>query len=278
MKSFSQRIGIEPVRVDVQKNNADHALRNELWNAVYIFYFKPMADFPLHVINEPFHTLYTDLWSKFFNQGIDKLPYNSNPIKESVKQTMMHEKWNKMYEILEFLPNHYNVGKSDSQPFCVYCNSVLEKHLSAYRFANMLLSEITSNEEIDCIEEALNNKSNEGAVRIHLRRSLELYSDRKSPDYRNSIKESISAVEAFCKNLTGDNKATLGKALAIIEKKHALHGSLKSAFDKLYGYTSDAAGIRHSLLDETDLKQEDAKFMLVTCTAFINYLVVKSLP
>jgi len=102
---------------------------------------------------------------------------------------------------------------------------------------------------------------------------LDFLSNRSKPDYRNSIKESISAVEAFCQKITSDDKATLGIALAKIEKNHALHPSLKSSFKSLYGYTSDASGIRHALTDTSkDPSFEEAKFMLVSCSAFINYL------
>jgi hypothetical protein len=66
-------------------------------------------------------------------------------------------------------------------------------------------------------------------------------------------------------------------ALTAIEKKIQLHGSLKKAFMALYGYTSDAGGIRHALSDEDVTPTfEDAKFMLVTCSAFINYLKAKA--
>jgi hypothetical protein len=50
----------------------------------------------------------------------------------------------------------------------------------------------------------------------------------------------------------------------------------EEAFVKLYGYTSDADGIRHALMDESDLASEDAKFMLVLCSAFVNYLLAKA--
>jgi hypothetical protein len=43
----------------------------------------------------------------------------------------------------------------------------------------------------------------------------------------------------------------------------------------MYGYTSDAEGIRHALLEEPTLEQADAIFMLVTCSAFVNYLRAK---
>ena len=41
----------------------------------------------------------------------------------------------------------------------------------------------------------------------------------------------------------------------------------------MYGYTSDADGIRHAMTEASDLTYSDAKYMLVTCTAFVNYVV-----
>jgi hypothetical protein len=102
-----------------------------------------------------------------------------------------------------------------------------------------------------------------------------MLSDRSAPDHRNSIKESISAVESLCKNLTSDPTATLGQALKPLEDKGIIHPALKSALAKLYGYTSDSGGIRHAMLDEPCLTFSDSKFMLVVCTAFANYLVAK---
>lgn len=97
--------------------------------------------------------------------------------------------------------------------------------------------------------------------------------NRETPDYRNSIKESISAVESLAKVLSGSDKATLGEALKEIEKNGKLHSALKSAFSSLYGYTNDAEGIRHALLDESSLTKADARFMLVSCSSFVNYLI-----
>jgi hypothetical protein len=136
--------------------------------------------------------------------------------------------------------------------------------------------QITSEEEIAAIEQALALPDSLKPVREHLGQSLILLSDRKKPDYRNSIKESISAVESLSKIISKQNKATLGPALDAVEKKTKLHAVLKEAFQKLYGYTSDAQGIRHALMDEPTLDVEDAKFMLISCSAFVNYLVVKA--
>ena len=67
------------------------------------------------------------------------------------------------------------------------------------------------------------------SVKIHINKALALYSDRKKPDYENSIKESISAVESYCALITNDKKATLGQALKQIEQKTNIHPALKKS-------------------------------------------------
>lgn len=152
-----------------------------------------------------------------------------------------------------------------------YCNNILEEEVSAYRFINGKITPISNEIEMQEIENAL--KSPFKPIQIHIRQALELFSDRKNPDYRNSIKESMSAVEAICRLIVKDGKATLGDAL---EKVNITHPALKEGFKKIYGYTSDSEGIRHALSDESYISSEDAKFMLVACSAFINYLIEKS--
>ena len=65
-------------------------------------------------------------------------------------------------------------------------------------------------------------------------------------------------------------------ALKEIEKRELLHPALKDGFIKLYGYTSDADGIRHAMLDEPKkLTAADACYFLLSCTSFTNYLKAK---
>ncbi|WP_277017014.1 AbiJ-NTD4 domain-containing protein [Flavobacterium lindanitolerans] len=155
-------------------------------------------------------------------------------------------------------------------------NNNLKRELAGYTIIQDKIVQITSEQEVKAIEDALQIASKYKSVETHLNQSLELLSNRENPDYRNSVKESISAVEAYCSILTNDSKATLGKALTQIEKTHKIHSALKSSFSALYGYTSDSGGIRHSLLeDDIKVTLEDAKFMLISCSAFINYLKAK---
>lgn len=52
-----------------------------------------------------------------------------------------------------------------------------------------------------------------------------------------------------------------------------MHSAMKSALEKLYVYISGANGIRHSNgLGEGNSKFEEAKYMLISCLAFVNYL------
>ena len=55
------------------------------------------------------------------------------------------------------------------------------------------------------------------------------------------------------------------------------HRALKSAFDRLFGYTSDEEGIRHALLEReaAGVDVDDALFMYGACASFAAYLVNK---
>ena len=177
--------------------------------------------------------------------------------------------WYEIYDFVEFVATN---GPSESrQIFIEMANTYLERENSAYRFVNGQIAEITSAEEIDEVEGAVSGAGMYQGVQTHLRAALALLADRTNPDYRNSIKESISAVESLAKQLAGSEAGTLGAALSTLEKRKKLHPAMKSAFSSLYGFTSDGEGIRHALLEVSTLTQADARFMLVCCSAFINY-------
>jgi AbiJ N-terminal domain 4 len=195
-----------------------------------------------------------------------------NPQLTVIKNCFFICKWNEVYDFIEFTIRQ---GKESLQPgFRNLCNYVLEHEDSGYRFVGLEITPITSSYEIEAIEEAL--AAGLKSVEVHFESALSLLSDRKNPDYRNSIKESISAVESMCRLLSGDSKATLGVALKTVKDKASIHPALERAFSSLYGYTSDEGGIRHSLLEESNLTFTDAKFMLVTCAGFTNYLIGKA--
>lgn len=52
-----------------------------------------------------------------------------------------------------------------------------------------------------------------------------------------------------------------------------VHPALKQAWMKMYGYTSDESGVRHGAIEAATVDQSLAKYMLVTCSAFVSYLI-----
>ncbi len=257
----------------MQVDSMDDGLRNGLWNALDLCYWERHKGTALSIDDELRVFLYR-LWHNYFKVPIDTLRdlFSSNC--QTIREYFFGCEWYEVYDFIEFVANAYPEERVN-QEFTDFCNPLLERELSAYRFVGGRITQITAEEEIAEIEEALGVPLR--PVQEHLRCSLDLLADRKNPDYRNSIKESILAVEACCQLITGNPKATLADALKEIgrKKKVDLHPALKGAFNSLYGYTSDAEGIRHALLDEPNLYFEDAKFMLVSCSAFINYLKAK---
>lgn len=272
---FSQRKGITPVKSIIQTNSMDVDLKNSLWNVLGSFFWNRVKE-PWISPYDDMDTRFKRIWHSYFKWPLDTLDDYYPQTYKTIRGYFFKCKWYEVYDFVEFVAQNYpNEIKDGNKKFMDACNSILERELSAYRFVGDRITEITSEEEISEIEEALRIPDALRNVRTHLKTALDLLADRKSPDYRNSIKESISAVEAVSELIAKNPKATLGQALKEIETKVSLHPALKSAFSSLYGYTSSADGIRHALLNEANLTFDDAKFMLVSCSAFVNYLIAK---
>jgi hypothetical protein len=275
---FSQRIGKRPIKMLLQIESIDLDLKNRLWNSLLEDFFNELSDDSRHS-NTAKTNICKLIWKEFFGNPIDKISkYTNGRIYpqgciDHIRLWFYKAEWYDIYDLIEFITETTEINTTY---FIESCNKALEKEVAGYRIVNNKIVQITSENEINEIEEAINYTDKWKSVNTHLSTALEYLADRNTPNYRNSIKESISSVESMCKIITNDDDTTLGKALNEIEKNITLHRALKSAFSSLYGYTSDAGGIRHSLLeDDIEIGFEDAKFILVSCSAFINYLKVK---
>lgn len=83
----------------------------------------------------------------------------------------------------------------------------------------------------------------------HLGQALAHLADRTNPDYANSIKESVSAVESVCRQITSKPKATLGDGIKALKSAGVtIPPTLEKGWLSLYGDTSDADGVRHAAL------------------------------
>jgi len=275
---FSQRHGYTPVKNTIQLESMDGELRNALWSVLTLHYWDSVywndeilnrRRLLSNIGNEAMLALCQRLWLHFFKKPLDTLPHDFDEVNSRLRKFFFESKWYEVYDFIEFVSQEYPDERRNAE-FVHAANIFLEKEVAAYRFVDCHIVQITAPEEIEAIESA--TVAQKGAVREHLGRALQLLSDRRAPDYRNSIKESISAVEALAQSASGSDKGTLGGLLKQLARMHPLHPALEAAFTKLYGYSSDAKGIRHALLDEDRITFEEAKFMLVACSAFVNYV------
>jgi len=243
-------------------------LRVSLWNALDVAVWQS-KDFMWAQYGEakirPFSQA---LWFHYFKRPADTRSEYSSDVLQEIRKYFFSCEWYEVYDFIEYVV-HYFERSMPRLP--EYLNTILERELSGFRFVAGKLTDIIGEQEIEMLQEVLADTRFAG-VTEHLNRSLELYSDREKPDYRNSIKESISAVESMARIVSENPKATLGDALKEIDKKGVLHPALKAGFLKIYGYTSDKEGIRHAMLDESNLTGADARYFLVSCTSFVNYL------
>lgn len=279
MTLFSQRKGIKPLSKAIQRESADKELRNRLWSALKIFVWDKWSasNFYTQKVNQ----ILDMIWLHYFVWPLDERPelqsnYQSKTAYDILREYFYRCKWNEVYDFIEFVAKEIDKIRNEwANEFKLVCNDFLMRESTAYRFVGVEIVEITDQTEIQSIEDAMTVTIR--SISTHIQRGIELLSDKKKPDYRNSIKESISAVEACCHCITGDEKATLGQALKKIGQATAIHPALEKGFSSIYGYTSDSGGIRHALADgDVPPSYADAKFMMVACSSFINFLMTKS--
>lgn len=271
--SFSDRYGFRPIR-EIQKETVDDSLFNRLWNVIY------KREYPVYPIYD------IDLFSNV-EQLLDKLGQRYK-YQEEVQDVIHNlsrlykylyenkDKWYLIYDLLEYYV-YIHDKENEKEWLQKNINQILVEEKSAYRMTGYMFTPIIDACEFDALERGMKCKYD--APRQHITKAVMLYSDRKSPDYANAVKEAISAVESVCRIIVGDTgkAATLGQTIKKLNDKGLdIPPALEQAYSKLYGYTCDAGGIRHGSITMTNVGEEDARYMVVSCSAFVNYLIEKN--
>lgn len=250
---FSQRHGHVAVRSAIQLEGLDDGARTEIWNLIYLLVFDELDEYQIHALFRP-------IWVYTFEGDADE--YENVYAESYVKTKIKSGPWYEVYDLIESL-------YPDNDAFAEYINPLLESVRSGYRVVDGKIAPISSNDEIAEVERAI--ATDHSGVSHHFTRALELFADREAPDYANSIKESISAVESKARELSG--KTTLGAALDEIKKTGTFrHPALIEGWKKIYGWVSDTDGVRHGGQQAPAADQDLARYMLVTCSAFVNLL------
>lgn len=272
-RKFSDRMGFAEHIPMIQTEGMNTALRNSLWNFLYSLY-ESKYNYWLKVAE----------WAAelFFKMPVDELPHGDYDCREWLKKRFYNLKWYEVYDFIEFIVAHNDkmiqYPRHRRNELETFLNNLFERELSGYRFISGIIAPISNpaeTTEIAASIEATARLGMEGA-HLHLQTALTLIGKKPEPDYRNSIKEAISAVESISKQLSGSATQGLAGALDELTKHVEIHRALRGGFVKLYGYASDEDGIRHAILEQPNVGFAEAKYMIVSCSAFINYLLVKA--
>jgi hypothetical protein len=290
MPSFSERYGYSEKHDTSQIECMDDDLRTSIYNVIY-------DEFHEHNTVAIAEDLSRQIWSKCWHKALDEFPdyYDDHGFVNALKLWFQECPWNQAYDLVEFIANKYKITDDSQQsypgvfldepPHAAFAhpyledfrneiNEALQRERAGYRLVETLVSPITNTAELDSINQVLQASDTFGTARKHLYKALELFSIRGNPDYENTVKESISAIEAAARTVSGNEKATLGAALKSIQKSKKVHPALIEGWQKLYGFTSDAGGIRHAEHpDDFHVDGALAKYMLVSCSGFVNYLI-----
>ncbi len=287
---FSEREG--GVKVEIQLGTMDDNLRNTIWNFV--------AD--QLTSNSP-STPHVNAAVRQIASNVLRVPTQQVDTSASVWWLMTRVQtmpWAEVYDLLEYVVVHMSPTWSPPLPppdlaklasalkvehsgyrlpdVAKLANALLEREHSGYRFINGQLAPITNAAEISEVETAVEmaGAAKLDGVRQQLEQALKLFGRRPAPDYANAIKEAVSAVEGTVKLINGSRGGGLHDALEAVSAKVDLHPALKGALEKLYGYASDEDGIRHARLEAGTTAEAEARLMIVTCSAVVNFLIVKA--
>lgn len=282
---FSERIGKPTCVTTIQLNEFDDHTRTQISNQLFKlldFIFSNQNEYSVGMYQDPASNMGSDfckalradvLGYSVFLHSFDIIRWDREF--DRIDNVIAQAPYNEVLDVIEYC-YYWVTHRSDPLIKTTWKNAfnmLFRQEYVGYRFVSDQIVPVTDELEIREIEQAC--KTPFDGARTQLQKALGFLSDRENPDYKNCVKESISAVESVCKVISGNEKATLKDALnGLISNGMNIHGSLKSAILALYGYASDEGGIRHAEREtESTVTFEEAKLMMVTCSAIVNYLV-----
>lgn len=221
---------------------------------------------------EDWRSVARDLFVRFFEQDPDDFSNSVHSLDTLIKNTLYYEEYGRAFDLVEFILRRPELSYQAK----VGIASAFVDARAAYRVVDGLVVAIGTAEQAVAFERALDDTSAraDAAARKHL---VDAAAALRTGDWAGSVRNSIHAVESVAIKLA-PGEDTLGAALNAIDRRGHLHGGLKAAFSKLYGYSSDEAGVRHALVftDEASVDEADALFMLGACSSFVSYLLARS--
>lgn len=278
---FSDRNSIKPISTVIQYEDFLPETR-------VIFYNSLVDMINFQILSQSFDkelvakAIATDL----FNEVYDRWVHSFDKVLEAIKDVMLHNDYDEVLTTIEYICSliyesyeHYNNRHGydwfySSSYKNVYdeMNNLFENEYVGYRFVNSLIVKITNEKEIESIVNASSTPFRK--INESISKAISFISVNGKHDYKNAIKESVSAVEQLMNILLNTNGLTLPNSLEQYSHKITIDEHLKTSIREMYKYASDTDGIRHGNNKESnEVTYDEAKFILVVCSGIINYFL-----
>lgn len=278
--SFSQRYGYESLPGPMRLEYLSEDFRREIWNAIRDLLLEKRVSNSItghYYFHERDKKILVGILGTITRTAEDEISARYyGHVAQQVRSIVITGNFNTALDLVEMLLN----SSLTSPDFLSRITALLEKHNAAYRLDTVQrpyrFSPQGSKEQGEAVQQAIEtlHKNNMDGATTHLRGAVEHINAQQ---YADSISDSIHAVESVA-CMVAPRARTLGKALNYLEAEGLLtNKTLKSAFEKLYGYTNDEQGIRHALLEKNtpSVGVDEAVFMYGACASFAAYLVNK---
>lgn len=275
--SFSQANGYEelpqPLALEIVSDDA----RRRLWDLLWLAALRTEK---LGIRGElvwPWDGIFVLLHFHFWKEPLDRFSVDASAQVRLYRTMILSDlPFNRLFDMWQMIMRHEQCPQGFARDTARIFEDCQLAYIVDTNGPPTILPAVTP-QEGKALQDALRQlrDGNYRGAETHLR---EAGTQINASEWAESVRESIHAVESVARKLDPRHAATLASALQALEKQIRIHPALKDAFGKLYGYTSDEDGVRHSLLEDSSspVGRDEAVFMLGACASFVTYLLSKS--
>ncbi|ARO29961.1 hypothetical protein NXC14_CH02012 [Rhizobium sp. NXC14] len=267
--TFEQAMGIDPLPSQLKLDEVSPVLKARLWDLIHTQIQKSKMYGNSTYLDDPIRRVAKRYMIERENILIDEWDNQTDKIIKLWKRKFAPEaSFSDVFGFVEWF-----VRALRNPEVAQWIGNIMKSERAAYRLEDWNIVPVASPEEGEAIVRAvkLANSSGMEGVRSHISKASTALT---AGDYAGSVRESIHAVEAVAFKKTGQTGSFAG-ALKALNKAEPMHEAFRIALEKLYAYTSNEQGVRHSLFDQGDanVTERDALFMLGVCASFVTYLL-----
>lgn len=209
----------------------------------------------------------------------DEGVYSSNWAEPRIRENLEAMDWHLVYDLFEYLAEdlHY----ASVEEYQTRVNTAFAEAGVVYELRDGLVERLdevgAALEVIDDEDSALEVLSGEfQPVKEQYLRALSALHGRPL-DAKTAIRESLNALEAVSRIITGKDKSQLGDCLTAIYGKDAEdhHKALAASLKSLYGYASSIPGARHGQHADVEISFEEALLAVRLSGAALSFLIAE---